>query len=154
MSIDQHVYYTLSRKRNCIYGWSTWYSLDAVSCPCTSQTLSVSTNKLIMKWQSLTLKKSFIIWEYQLVLKPTQVSWYKCTKGFEWSLIKELGKITPWLRRRGCFLCPHNWGAQKISENWFWRLFTKNTGQSKEIVSTYFDWHLSSSTKWKALKEL
>ena len=27
--------------------------------------------------------------------KPTQVGWYKCTKAYELSTVKELGKLTP-----------------------------------------------------------
>jgi hypothetical protein len=61
--------------------------------------------------------------------KPTQVGWQKTAKVNERPSVKELGKLTPYLRKKGglsrgrsCIV------LEKAARNRLNRLFTKNTG--------------------------
>ena len=60
---------------------------------------------------------------------PTPVGREKAPKVNEPTSVKELGKLTPYLRKKGC---PSSFGAQHRGEgaavNRLKRLFTKNTG--------------------------
>jgi hypothetical protein len=61
--------------------------------------------------------------------KPTQVGREKNPKVIERPSVKELGKMTPYLRKKGCLsngLCEEI--CEGVAGNGLKRLFTKNTG--------------------------
>ena len=45
--------------------------------------------------------------------------------GVEWTILKELGKIIPYLRKKG---------YRKVTQKWGWRLFTKKLGLCKMVT--------------------
>jgi hypothetical protein len=66
---------------------------------------------------------------------PTQVGRGNSPKVNERSSVKELGKLTPYLRKKGClssFSCESQRGEQAAG-NWLKRLFTKNTGLCERV---------------------
>ena len=63
---------------------------------------------------------------------PTPVGRGNPPKVNERTSVKELGKLTPYLRKKGCpssllSLCAGT-GSERAAGNWLKRLFTKNTG--------------------------
>src|SRR5882762_4140958 len=61
--------------------------------------------------------------------KPTLVGRGKSPQVSERTSVKELGKLTPYLRKKGCpssFCALHR--GEGVAGNWLKRLFTKNTG--------------------------
>jgi hypothetical protein len=62
--------------------------------------------------------------------KPTQVGREKSPKVSERTSVKELGKLTPYLRKKGYLssFSPARERDEQVTENWLKRLFTKNTG--------------------------
>src|SRR5579863_1674860 len=63
--------------------------------------------------------------------KPTPVGRGNAPKVNERTSVKELGKLTPYLWKKGCLSsfggCDARWG-EEVAGNWLKRLFTKNTG--------------------------
>ena len=63
--------------------------------------------------------------------KPTPVGRGKTPKVHERTSVKELGNMTPYLRKKGCpssFLSRKRREGEGAAVNWLKRLFTKNTG--------------------------
>jgi len=63
--------------------------------------------------------------------KPTLVGRGNSPQVNERTSVKELGKLTPYLWKKGClstFLHSCSVGGEQATGNWLKRLFTKNTG--------------------------
>jgi hypothetical protein len=60
--------------------------------------------------------------------KPTLVGRGNAPQVNERPSVKELGKLTPYLRKKGCLSSFHFGGGEQVARNWLKRLFTKNTG--------------------------
>ena len=75
-------------------------------------------------------EKPLARWFVRPYRTPTQVGRGNSPKVDERPSVKELGKLTPYLRKKGCLgsVLAVEQEGEEVAGNWLKRLFTKNTG--------------------------